>query len=427
MTGSFLNSSLMKSAESRAVLALRIFCIVVLNWLALSAAPRVDETPAAGSIDQSDRIFRPSGVKGMEEAYLPGLSATSHASNLLLLKNGDLLCFWFSGVREGESNVAIVYARLPAGSHQWTKTTEIDHQSGRSFQNPVAFQPSAGRIWLLHTSQPAGEWQANAEVLSLTSDDNGGTWRGPSPLFTKAGSFVRQPPLTLGTNDWLIPMYYTPGRSITDGAESNYSSVKLSRDDGKSWRECEIPHSGGLVQPSIVRLSRRHFIAFFRSRYADFIYRSDSTDGCRWSAPAATQLPNNNSSIQAVQLKDGALVMAFNNTNSSQRREKTQAGPRKPLSVAFSTDGGETWPWVRDIETGNPSGGELQQAGKSRKNDEYSYPSILQDRAGKIDVAYTYRHECIKVARFDEAWIKNGSTVGKFQGDKQPYRQGQTK
>ena len=38
-----------------------------------------------------------------EEAYLPILYPSSHAANLLQLKNGDVLCVWFSGTWEGSS------------------------------------------------------------------------------------------------------------------------------------------------------------------------------------------------------------------------------------------------------------------------------------------------------------------------------------
>jgi predicted neuraminidase len=232
-------------------------------------------------------------------------------------------------------------------------------------------------------------------------------------MFTKPGSFVRQPPLVFDLSHWLLPMYYTPSRSITEGAEANYSAVKITRDGGETWKECEIPQSGGLVQPNVLKLRHGVFVAFFRSRFADFIYKSTSSDGCRWTAPIPTQLPNNNSSIQALLLRNGHIVMAFNNTSSSIKREKTQAGPRKPLSVALSTDGGQTWPWIRDIETGSKE----PEHPEDRKHEDYSYPAVVQEPDGKIDVAYTYRRERIKVVQFDEEWIKRGSTIGKFKGD----------
>jgi predicted neuraminidase len=125
------------------------------------------------------------------------LFRSSHAADLVRLKNRDLLCFWFSGSREGDSNVAIVMSRLAKGSEQWNSTVEIDHAEGRSFQNPVAFQAPDGRLWLLHTSQSSAGWQAHAEVLYLTSDDLGKTWTTPQPLFRQPGSSIRYPPVLL--------------------------------------------------------------------------------------------------------------------------------------------------------------------------------------------------------------------------------------
>ncbi|MGA9041397.1 MAG: sialidase family protein [Terriglobales bacterium] len=397
-------------------LLLSVFASFCASFTAAQTTPTTPRHEAATSYDGK---FRKSALKGVQEAYLPSLFPSSHAANLVKLQNDDILCFWFSGIHEGLSNVAIVESRLPKGSKQWTQTVEVDQQEGRSFQNPVPFQAPDGRLWLLHTSQPAGQWQTNAEVVYLTSDDNGKVWKGPMPLFTKPGGFVRQPLVPISAERWLLPMYYTPSRSITDGAESNYSAVQVTNDGGRTWKECEVPQSNGLVQQSIVKLSNGHFIGFFRSRYADFIYSDTSDDGCTWTVPVSTRLPNNNSSIQVASLKDGSLVMAFNNIRAVGTKGKPQAGPRKPLSVALSEDGGSTWPWVRDIEAGHSSPEEPDRREDTRKGEEFSYPSILQDRDGNIDVAFSYLRKTIKVVRFDKSWIKGGNTVGIFKGDRQ--------
>jgi predicted neuraminidase len=390
-------------------------CVLALLSATLIDAQGISPTPAADAVIHFDGVLRASSIKGVEEAYLEKVFRSSHAANLVKLQNGDILCFWFSGTREGDSNVAIVTSRLAKGSQQWSKAIEIDHQEGRSFQNPIAFQLPDGRLWLLHTSQAAGEGQTNAEVLYLTSDDAGQTWTTPQPLFTQPGSFVRQPPVLLGQKDWLLPMYYTPSRNITDGAESHYSAIKLTNDGGKHWKECKVPQSNGLVQPSVVRLANGHFLSFFRSRYADFIYQSTSENGCEWTVPTPTHLPNNNSSIQAVMLQDGSLAITFNNNSSGLTRDKTGVSPRKPLSIALSTDGGKSWPWVRDIDTG--SSPREQKKFQDWTHEEYSYPSLLQDANGQINVGYTYNREAIKVVRFDEEWIKLGHSEGKFKGD----------
>jgi predicted neuraminidase len=403
---------------------LLIFGLIVVAplWVASQTASDAQTVPVnlkpVGS--PVDGRFRASALPGLEETYLTPEFASSHAANLLLLKSGDLLCVWFSGSREGDSNVGIMMARLPKGSNQWSEPQRIDHHPGESYQNPVVFQAPNGALWLIHTTQPAGQGQANARVLLTKSADDGKTWTTPAVLFDQPGAFVRQPLVTMSNGDWMLPMYFTPSKGITNGAETNYSVVKISGDQGAHWKDCAIPESNGYVQPSVVRPQDGRYLAFFRSRYADYIYKSASSDGCTWTVPQKTQLPNNNSSIQVAKLTNGHLVIAFNNVRAVVTKGKPQTGPRKPLSVALSEDGGETWGWVRDLETGIPRAGELlPDPIKTEKpgREEYSYPSILQAADGKINVAYTYRRLTIKIVRFDESWLKTGTTTGTFTGD----------
>jgi len=375
--------------------------ILILIPILIVSVEGQDAKPETEAHSQFDGSFRPSGIQGMDEAYLPALFRSSHAANLLILKNADILCFWFSGAGEGHTN-GISMSRLSRGSERWSTPIEVAHQDVRSLQNPVAFEEGSGRIWLLHTSQVAGQWQTNATVEYLTSDDNGRTWSKEKTLFDKPGSFTRQPPILLSRNRWLLPMYYTPSRSITDLAETNYSVVKITSDGGKNWQECAIPKSEGLVQQSILKLDKGHFVGFFRSRYADFIYQNASEEGCQWTVPVPTTLPNNNSSIQSTELRDGAIAIAFNNISAGTTRDHPRTAARSPLSIALSTDGGQTWPWIRDIETAVPN----RSDGPRNKSDEYSYPSVVQDEKGWVYVAYTYRHQTIKIVRFREDWIK---------------------
>lgn len=384
------------------------FALMTLTATLLIAWGRSGQLPRIE--DLADGKVRPAAEKGVSEAYLPLLFPSSHASNLHVLPNGDLLCVWFSGEAEGKSNVAILMSRLPHGTREWTKPQVLSQQSGRSAQNPVLFSAPGGRLWLFHTSQIADEGQKNSEVRFLTSDDGGKSWSQVKPLFQKPGSFIRHPLVVLGGGEWLLPMYYTP-----EGSERHYSAIKISKDHGKTWSEYVIEGSNGLVQPNVVKLSDGSLVAFFRSRYADWIYKSISRDGGRtWTTPEPTQLPNNNSSFQVTRLKNGHLVLVFNNTNAGDKKEKIRWGvPRKPLSIALSMDEGKTWPWVRDLHTGDEPP-PLQPG----EREEYSYPSIVQTSDGALHVTFTFRRKTIKYITFDEKWIQQGTTVGKFKGDK---------
>ena len=163
---------------------------------------------------------------------------------------------------------------------------------------------------------------------------------------------------------------------------------------------------------NIVKLGPGKFVAFFRSRYADHIYRSTSHDGITWTAPQATVLPNNNASIQGDALHDGAIVMAFDNTHGPNPNKVPQTGPRAQLSLAISRDEGVNWIEVQDLEVPAPEEEPERAPGAPvihlPKGQEYSYPSVLQLPDGQILTTYTYRRLAIKAVLVNEKWISQG-------------------
>lgn len=350
----------------------------------------------------TDGRLRATRYPGVEQAYLPAVEPSSHAANLIALRNGDVLCFWFTGTWEGQSGVGIAMSRLARGSQQWSKPVLLDSKSGVSYQNPVAFQAPDGTLWLMHTTQGAGKGETRSEVLMLKSKDNGKTWSNPRILFSAPGSFVRDRIVTMPDGGWLLPMYMATGKS---GGE-NYAIVKITHDQGRSWKTCRISGATGLVQPSVIRVANHRYVAFLRSRAGTWIFRSTSTDGCHWTAPVSTGLPNNDSSIQAVMLADHHIVLAFNNSPRVSIDGKLRPGPRKPLTLAISTDEGRTWRWMRNVETGRPWATVALEKEKKPGREAYSYPTVIQDPDGRIDVAFTYRRETIKFLRLPESWIE---------------------
>jgi predicted neuraminidase len=388
---------------------------VILLAVAATIAPAQAQDPTAlkplvdsNVLSRADGRERKDPASDTVDAYLPVLYPSSHAANLLQLKNGDVLCVWFSGTWEGDSNVGIVISRLPKGASRWTATKLIDRHEGESYQNPVIFEAQDGTVHLFHTTQGANVGEANAHVLHATSLDHGVTWSAPVLLFDKPGSFTRHPLLVLAGGAWMLPLTYVTSAGIGKGADTNYSSTMLSKDNGAHWSECLIPDSQGKVQPTVVALAPDRLVAFFRSRASDSIYRSQSSDGCQWSEPVRTALPNNNASVQVFRLQNGHLVMAFDNSAIDRSGPKPTGGLRKPLSLALSEDEGRSWKYVRDLETGRPGYGQAERDAKTPGREEYSYPSVLQRADGKIMVAYTYRRQTIKVVVLTEDWIKSG-------------------
>jgi predicted neuraminidase len=155
----------------------------------------------------------------------------------------------------------------------------------------------------------------------------------------------------------------------------------------------------------------------------------------------ATELPNNNSSIQFVVLPDDRLALVFNNSSALDATERrvslydeidddglaeepalqNQApiddgdsrfafwgAPRAPMTLAISHDGGLTWPTLRDLETGD--GYCLTNNSRDGLNREYSYPSITATSDGALHIAFTRYRQAIEYVRVDASWAQGGST-----------------
>ena len=385
---------------------------------------------------------------GRQDAYLTAPTVQNHAAMLQRLGGGDLGLVWFGGTQEGVGDVSIWFSRLPEGAERWSAPVRLTDDRTRSEQNPVLFCTPAGDLWLLWTAQLAGH-QDTAEVRRRVSRDDGATWSPPETLFEageRGGVFIRQPVVVTGSGRWLLPVFTcvrVAGRAWS--GDHDTSSVMLSDDAGGSWREVAVPDSTGCVHMNIVALPDGSLQALFRSRWADFVYQSRSTDdGETWSAPVPTTLPNNNSSIQQRLLADGRTAVVYNHASrldATARRENLYdevdddglvetvlaagptaaavveqaqvqdegdvrtafwGAPRAPLSVAFSPDGGQTFDVAGNLDEGD--GHCLTNNSRDRLNREFSYPAVHQGPDGRLDVAYTYFRQTIKHVRIPADW-----------------------
>lgn len=380
------------------------------------------------ALSRDGRLFIEHGYDHHVKAYIPSTFRDNHASNLAELDNGDILCTWFAGLAEGSSDIKIAMARLDHDSDRWSEPVLISDDYERSEQNPSFFQAPDGKVWLLHTAQlsrgkmTVEEWmkkveageakghftmQETAEVRLRTSDDRGHTWSGMTSLFTKPGAFCRHPIQVMSNGEWIFPMWYSLVEEDASKPQygRDYSVVQISSDQGKTWTEYEVPGSVRRVHMSIVETRPGHLVAFFRSRSADRIYRSFSDDyGRTWTEPAATCLPNNNASIQAIRLQSGAIALIFNNVKGGDDPEAVVWHPvRMPVTIALTEDEGDSFPYMRTIEPGDGYIGSANIV----LNHQYHYPSIMQSRDGFIHVSYSWHgRDCIMYHRITEDWIK---------------------
>lgn len=304
-------------------------------------------------------------------------TASCHASTVVELANGELLAAWFGGTQEGAPDVGIWTARRrPNG---WTVPTELVREPHIATYNPVLFHAASGLLWLYYKFGPEpGLWTAGR----LMSRDEGRTWSPVEHLPAGLLGPIRSKPL-------LLPKGVILAGSSVESYGSWACWIARSTDDGESWQqigpiaaphglEAAQPKPGqphGIIQPALVDLGDGHIRLYARATNdIGRICQSDSHDnGLTWSAVTKTDLRNPNSGIDAVRLRDGRLVIAYNNTSSG----------RTPLNLAVSATG-DKWVNFRDLETA-PG--------------EYSYPALIQARNGDLLVTYTWNRVKIRFVR----------------------------
>ncbi len=337
------------------------------------------------------------GVHPIGEFIYPPATVTPecHASTLVALPDGDLLAAWFGGAHERAPDVAIYTARFHSGawSHPVEVAREHDGDKGIPTWNPVLFHTDDGRLWLYYKYGPSPSlWKTKRMV----STDQGRTWSTPQSLPDGILGPIRAKPLVLphglivsgssneGSGGWRVYIE----RSTDDGLTwTRIGPLTISREEDAAatpWPDPSFdspelrakdkgPRSyDGIIQPSVISLGGKHLRFYARSRtLAARIVISDSFDnGLTWSSPRFLDEPSNNSGLDVVRLKDGRIVMIFNDTPRG----------RSPLNLAISRDGLH----FRVFAT-------LEQG-----PGEYSYPAIIQAPDGALEMTYTWHRTTIK-------------------------------
>ena len=294
---------------------------------------------------------------------------SSHASTLVETKEG-ILAAWFGGKAERNPDVGIWVSRLTKDG--WSEVVEVANgvqANGTRYPcwNPVLFQPRQGPLLLFYKVGPSpSEWWG----MLMTSTDNGRTWTKPTRLPDGILGPVRNKPVELKDGTLLAP-----SSTEHDGWRVH---MERTKDLGKTWEKTGSLNDVkefGAIQPTILVHAPDRIQILCRSQQRK-ITESWSTDGGKtWSPMKATLLPNPNSGIDAVMLKDGRALLVYNHAERG----------RNLLNVAVSTDG-KTWKAAVQLEN---------QPG------EYSYPAVIQSADGLVHITYTWRRQRIRYVVLD--------------------------
>ncbi|HUL91183.1 MAG TPA: sialidase family protein [Burkholderiales bacterium] len=378
-----------------------------LKWTGLAAivlvfaglAVRALDGPPPPRFVAPRAAAQPASAKPLYGAQLLPNSSTQsvHSATAAELKDGKLRAFWYGGTREGAADVAIYTSVYSPKEQTWSPerpvmTRELAQRSlrrhVRKLGNPVAGRDRGGRLCLFFVSVSVGGWAGSAINL-MVSEDEGETWGPPrrmiaSPFFN-ISTLVKGVPLPLADGTIALPAYHE--------FLGKFGELLRVDADGRVIGKTRLSWGKSSLQPVIVPRSETDAVAFMRyagDRPARILMVRTGDAGAHWSEPVKTALPNPDAAVGGVLLAGGPLLLAFNNAEEN----------REDLSLALSADFGASWRLARSLE------GEslLPRAPVN----EYSYPWIMQDRAGDVHVLYTWGRSRIKHAVFNRAWLEGG-------------------
>lgn len=289
-----------------------------------------------------------------------------HASTLVETHAG-LVAAWFGGTREGALDVGIWSSSHDGNS--WSEPAELADGQDRQERvrypcwNPVLFQTRRGPLMLFYkVGRSPEKWWG----MLMTSENNGRSWSKPRRLPNGILGPIKNKPIEMADNLVLC------GSSTEDAGWRVH--MERTRSFGREWTRTSPLNSAlefGAIQPTILWHKNGQLQILCRTKQR-VVTESWSKDGGQsWSRMVATELPNPNSGLDAVMLRDGRALLVYNHSNTD----------RSVLNVAVSPEGKR---WFAALVLENEPGG------------EFSYPAVIQTRSGLVHITYTWNRQRIK-------------------------------
>ncbi|MBI5526433.1 MAG: exo-alpha-sialidase [Deltaproteobacteria bacterium] len=311
-----------------------------------------------------------------------------HGSTIAELPDGTIGVVWFHGEYEKSLDSRNVWSRLAPGAKEWTAPEVVYDDPGRSEGNAAIWVGPDGTLYVYFVTifGDPPVWD-ESKIRMTKSTDGGRTWAEPVFLREEYCWMARMRPLRLDAGRLILPLYNEclaiPVFMYADAEDGPW----VEQEWGDYLADYLAEHVTQ-IQPALIQRSNGDVVAYTRDgserrRVGIMVSRNN---GRNWTKSIATGLPNSGTSIDAVRLLDGHVMVVYNNSPTD----------RFPLAVALSTDEGETFAYNRHINAECESPGACS----------YAYPSIAQSTIdGAIWVSYTHNRETIGWVHFNEKWI----------------------
>jgi hypothetical protein len=195
---------------------------------------------------------------------------------------------------------------------------------------------------------------------ALISRDAMRSWNRPTIVWRGyAGSLLSF--LQLHDGRIVVPFCYLTRRSWASRGEGfdkftfmgEFSSSVAYSDDGETWHTSpnelkeptpQIGNDGG-IEPCVLELKSGRLWMLIRTQNGRFFESFSEDRGVTWTHPVPTNITSSDSPCSMTRLRDGRVVMLWNNT----LRYPYANGGRAVLHGAISEDDGKTWRGYREV------------------------------------------------------------------------------
>ena len=220
-----------------------------------------------------------------------------HASTIISTSYG-LLAAWFAGTQEGHKDVGIWISRYENG--KWSKPDEVANGiQNRLLRyacwNPVLFNTGKKILLFYKVGPTPSTWWG----MISTSEDEGNTWSEGTRLPRNIFGPIKNKPVLLDNGELICP-----SSTERDGWRVH---MEFTPDFGQTWERTAALNENpiGAIQPSVISHKGGKIQMLCRSTSSKILTSESIDNGYSWSVLTETELPNPNSGIDAVTLKDG--------------------------------------------------------------------------------------------------------------------------
>ena len=356
-------------------------------------------SPDHGRDDQNDTgtIRHLQANLDPKSGWLPDTGAASvHAASMITLKDGNIRAFWFAGSREGAADVVINSAVFDIHSEQWSIPTvvvdrvAIERNLWRyvsKLGNPLPARGANGQLQLFFVTVSMGGW-AGSSISLMDSEDEGVTWTNPrrliaSPLLNLS-TLVKSPALQFSDGRLGIPAYHE--------LIGKFGEL-LRIDEGRVIDKRRMSDGRNSIQPLVFVESPQNVVAYFRqarrSGPAKIAVSETKDSGQSWAVQEDLPIPNPNSALTGLMLKNGSRILVANNLEQGRHR----------LVMLMADDSSNDWKVIQVLED--------DEALPNEQRREYSYPFVISTSEGNVHLLYTWNRKRIRHLYFQPAWLDN--------------------